>query len=125
MLYLREAVVITTGTNAGLFNFNNYNVTSDVDTFRPVLCIESTTSNEINVIYNVNGGIDLTPMTGKTVTYGGTYGDLPTPRKTGDTFTGWYTAKSGGTKIESTTKVTIANDHTIYAHWASSGTSTM
>ncbi len=53
-----------------------------------------------------------------TVTYGGTYADLPTPTKTGYNFLGWYTAATGGTKIENTTKVEITAKQTLYARWA-------
>ncbi len=53
----------------------------------------------------------------KTVTFDSTYGTLPTPTRTGYTFGGWYTSSTGGTKIESSTTVKTASDHTIYAHW--------
>ena len=55
--------------------------------------------------------------TRKTVTYDSTYGDLPTPLREGYTFDGWYTASSGGTKVESSTKVTITSNQTLYAQW--------
>ena len=44
-------------------------------------------------------------------------GQLPVPTKEYYTFEGWYTAASGGTQITSSTKVTTASNHTIYAHW--------
>ncbi|MBS7398075.1 MAG: PASTA domain-containing protein, partial [Ruminiclostridium sp.] len=50
------------------------------------------------------------------LTYGSEYGTLPTPTCEGYTFTGWYTAKSGGTEVSSSTKMG-ASDTTIYAHW--------
>ena len=53
----------------------------------------------------------------KSVTYTQTYGDLPTPTRTGYTFTGWYTAASGGSKVVSGTTVTSTSNHTLYAHW--------
>lgn len=39
------------------------------------------------------------------------------PSYTGHTFTGWYTAPTGGNKVEKTDKVTIKEDTTLYAHW--------
>ena len=54
----------------------------------------------------------------KSVVVNSTYGTLPTPTKTGYTFDGWYTAESGGSKILSSSTVTTAANHTIYAHWA-------
>jgi uncharacterized repeat protein (TIGR02543 family) len=53
-----------------------------------------------------------------TVTFTGTYGELPAPTKTGYTFAGWYSAADeDGTEILATTPVTDADDHSLYAHW--------
>ncbi len=71
--------------------------------------------NSYTVTYNANGG-SVSPAS-KSVTFDGTYGSLATPTKTGYTFAGWYTAASGGTQVTSSTKVTTASNHTIYAHW--------
>ncbi len=73
------------------------------------------TPNEYTVTYDANTG-SVNPAS-KKVTFDGTYGDLATPTKTGYTFAGWYTAKNGGTQVTSSTKVTTASNHTIYAHW--------
>ena len=51
------------------------------------------------------------------VTFGSDYGTLPTITRGGYALAGWYTAASGGTKVISTTKVTTASDHKLYAHW--------
>jgi uncharacterized repeat protein (TIGR02543 family) len=68
------------------------------------------------VTFNSNGG--STPyLASKVVTYGGVYGDLPGTGRSGCSFTGWYTAASGGAKITSSTVVSTASDHTLYAHW--------
>ena len=40
---------------------------------------------------------------------------LPTPSKTGNTFAGWYTQSSGGTKVSNT--YTPTGNVTLYAHW--------
>jgi uncharacterized repeat protein (TIGR02543 family) len=47
--------------------------------------------------------------------YGAELGALPARKKKGHTLAGWYTAKSGGKKVGSGTKV--AGDATYYAHW--------
>lgn len=57
----------------------------------------------------------------KQVAFDEVYGDLPQPSRTGYTLLGWYTSASSGTKIESTTKVTITADQTLYAHWKANG----
>ena len=62
--------------------------------------------------------IMLSRTSTKTVTYGGTYGDLTTPSRSGYTFVGWYTASSGGTKVINTSQVTTAGNHTLYARWS-------
>lgn len=51
-------------------------------------------------------------------TYDSTYGKLPTPKKKDCTFLGWYTKKTGGSQILSTSKVKITKTTTLYAHWA-------
>ncbi len=51
------------------------------------------------------------------VLYGTKYGTLPTATRTGYTFNGWYTAKTGGTKVTETTVVDYNSDITLYAHW--------
>jgi len=75
-------------------------------------------ANVYTVTFNGNNGT-MGSTTTKNVSYGSTYGNLSGIRatRTGYTFTGWYTAASGGTKVTSTTKVTQAKDHTLYAHW--------
>ena len=72
-------------------------------------------NKNFTVSYNANGGT-VSP-TSKRVVYGGTYGALATPTRTGYSFAGWYTSASGGTQITSTSRVTQHQNHTIYAHW--------
>ena len=67
------------------------------------------------VTFNANGG--TTPTSSKTVTYGSTYGTLPTPTYAGYGFKGWYTAATGGTKITSSSTVSITANQTLYAQW--------
>jgi len=45
------------------------------------------------------------------------YGPLPTPKRTNYVFSGWYTKKSGGTKVLASSKVTLTKPITLYAHW--------
>lgn len=68
------------------------------------------------VTFDANGG--TTPTASKNVTYGSTYGTLPTPTRDGYGFEGWYTSKTGGTRVTSSTSVTITAAQTLYAHWA-------
>ena len=75
------------------------------------------TAAKYKVTFNANGG--TVSEASKQVTYNSTYGTLPTPTRTGYKFAGWYTAKSGGTKVTDATKVTITKAQTLYAHWTS------
>ena len=74
------------------------------------------TSNGYTVTFDANGGGTPSPAT-TSVTYGSTYGSLATCSREGYSFDGWYTEKSGGTKIETTTTVSITDAQTLYAHW--------
>ena len=51
------------------------------------------------------------------VTIGKPYGTLPTPNRTGYSFVGWYTEKTGGTKVTETTTVGKDPPTKLYAHW--------
>ena len=74
-----------------------------------------TDSNEQDItIMNVM----LSENTTKSVTYGSTYGTLPSPTRSGYTFSGWYTASEGGSNITSGSTVSATSDHTLYARWA-------
>ena len=70
----------------------------------------------IKVTFDKNGGERVSPAS-KSVTTGEAYGALPTPRWSGHTFVGWFTAASGGRQVTSETIVTAEESHTLYAHW--------
>lgn len=75
------------------------------------------TANTYKITYNVNGGSKLKTAS-KTVTYDAAYGTLAAPKRTGYAFSGWYTAKTKGTKIMAASSVKITADTTLYAHWS-------
>ncbi|MBQ9887546.1 MAG: InlB B-repeat-containing protein, partial [Lachnospiraceae bacterium] len=67
------------------------------------------------VIFDANGGnLSITEDTYKK---GEKYGNLPTPGKVGCVFEGWYTSKTGGTKVTSESFVPNEVKKTLYAHW--------
>lgn len=80
--------------------------------------------NSRKVVFNANGGSLNKTSSVKTrtseVTYKQKYGTLPTPVRKGYVFKGWYTKKSGGSKVTGSRKVTIAKGktQTLYAHWS-------
>lgn len=68
------------------------------------------------VYFDATGGISS--FDSKEVTQGKTYGDLPTAKRDGYTFGGWYTATDGGTLIDSSSIVNLTSNTTLYAHWS-------
>ena len=73
------------------------------------------TANTYTVTFNANGGT-VSPATAS-VTYDAAYGTLPTPTYSGYRFAGWWTATSGGSLVTSSTTVSTAANHTLYALW--------
>jgi len=67
------------------------------------------------ILFNANGGYSFTVS--KVVFTGKTYGKLPTPIRIGYKFNGWYTKKTGGVKITSSTKVLTVKTEWYHAHW--------
>jgi uncharacterized repeat protein (TIGR02543 family) len=70
-------------------------------------------SANCTVTFAANGGT-VSP-TKRTVSQGAAVGTLPVPTLAGYEYLGWFTAKSGGTQISASTKVTA--NVTYYAHW--------
>lgn len=77
------------------------------------------TANSYQVRFDVNGGTAEADfdITGKTVTFDQTYGELPKLTKTGYTFDGWFDAAEGGKEITAETIVKTGRDHTLYAQF--------
>lgn len=72
-------------------------------------------AQKYTVTFDANGGsVDTTE---KKVTFDNTYGTLPTPKRTGFTFKGWYTKQTSGDRVKKDTTVATAKDHTLFAHW--------
>ena len=67
------------------------------------------------VNFDYNGGTE--GKKSMAVTYGEAYGSLPATTRTGYRFSGWYTAKTGGSKIANSTTVDNSAGSTLYAHW--------
>ena len=77
------------------------------------------TDSMVNRYYGYYAKAIANPLSTKEVKLNLPYGEMPIPNKDFADFIGWYTEKDGGTKVESTTIVTRAEDHTLYAHWYS------
>ena len=75
------------------------------------------TAKTYTVTFDANGEGATVLLPSKDVTYHSPYGELPTPTRADYEFEGWWTKKTGGSRIEPDTKVTTAEAHTLYAHW--------
>lgn len=89
--------------------------TTSVGTNPPTTLYAHWIAKKYTVTLDANGG--TVSMASRTATYGSEYPALPAPTREGYTFDGWYTQKTGGTKVDDNTTVTTAANHTLYAHW--------
>lgn len=76
----------------------------------------SATLAHYTATFDSNGGTKPT-VSSKDIISTYEYGKLPTTSRDGYIFNGWYTAKTGGTKVVPSTIVTQAKNHTLYAQW--------
>ena len=95
--------------------------TDDTDTTCNVCGYERTVAppapSEFIVTFDGNGG---TPSVGSMTTTDQKLTSLPSASRSGSySFDGWYTKKSGGTKI--TTDTVFSANTTVYAHWTYTG----
>lgn len=90
---------------------NAFTVTEDVTFYAQFISKDKTCT----VNFDANGGT-VNPAS-QEAPYLGVYGTLPTPERAGYNFAGWYTDKSGGTKVTAETTVETDQPHTLYAHW--------
>ncbi|MCR4649543.1 MAG: InlB B-repeat-containing protein [Lachnospiraceae bacterium] len=109
-----EAITAPIPTKKG-YTFAGWNVTVPEKMPAKKLTIKALwEAKYATVKLNVNGGNALTESTVKVQEYTA-YGELPKTTRTGYTFNGWYTAKSGGTKV--TAESICEGNITLYAHW--------
>ena len=73
------------------------------------------TANRYTITFDNAGGQNT--ITTKEISYGQTYGTLPTPTKAGYTFDGWY---NGSTKVTESDTVNITSNTTLTARWLGS-----
>ncbi|MCQ2070389.1 MAG: InlB B-repeat-containing protein, partial [archaeon] len=87
---------------------------SVVDALEPVLYAHWNDSRITVIFYAQNYDMDVFTTV---CTTGEKYVLPATPVYEGHTFSGWYTAATGGTKVTNKTVVTATADHILYAHW--------
>lgn len=119
--YKTDSIIFPEISRTG-YTFGGWKIGSDTynigDSYIPsnsVTAIAQWSSNQYEVSFDGNDG---TPGAEEiTVNYGLTYGALPSASRTGYTFNGWFTSKTGGTKIYPSTIVLITENQTLYAQW--------
>jgi uncharacterized repeat protein (TIGR02543 family) len=75
----------------------------------------STPNYSQTVTLNANGG--KVSKASVTALKAHKYGKLPTPKRDGYKFAGWYTAKNDGKRVKASTRVKATASHTLYARW--------
>ena len=101
-----------------LASSGNYYVITNMEDLKPALKKIAATITEAKtykVSFKANGG--TVSKASIKVTYGKAYGTLPTSVRTGYTFLGWFTKKTGGTQITAETVVALTKNQKLYAHW--------
>jgi uncharacterized repeat protein (TIGR02543 family) len=74
------------------------------------------TANRYTLSFDPNGG--TVSASAKELTFGAAVGSLPTPEREGYGFQGWYTTKTGATRIDAGTKYGFSKNTKVYARWA-------
>jgi uncharacterized repeat protein (TIGR02543 family) len=75
------------------------------------------TARTYTLSFDVGDGGSIPPD--QSVTYNSSYGSLPSSSRWGYDFEGWWSESGGtGTRIWTSTTVTTASDHSIYAKWS-------
>jgi uncharacterized repeat protein (TIGR02543 family) len=72
-------------------------------------------ANSYTVTFNAGDG-RVSPG-GKEIEYGGAYGALPTPERTGYIFNGWFMERSATSRVTPETMMRTAGNHMLYASW--------
>ena len=113
----------SSGNHAIIDNDGTYDAEDDqsqVFQYPYDLTFDAVWIKKVTITFDPGLGGSVSPKT-QEVLYGRSYGTLPTPTKSRVgytvTFKGWFTASSGGNKVEETTTVTNESDHTLYAQW--------
>jgi uncharacterized repeat protein (TIGR02543 family) len=84
-----------------------------------ISCNEPTALAVYEITFEPSGGTNLSSDT-KLVTFGSTYGTLPTVEYSEKVFSGWWTEANGnGNRITATSLVDISENQILYAKWSS------
>ena len=103
-----DSVALSQYRNPGTFKIYGKLAGSDIQVYATV------TVSAYILTFDANGG-SVSPQS-RGVAYGEKYGELPVATRSGYSFLGWYSARSGGEQVTKD-NVMGAADVTVYAHW--------
>ena len=106
----------TLDENSGVLSLCAQDSAGNKSTSRFALITKQNTATEFIVTFDGNGGM---PSVGSMTTTNQKLTSLPSASQSKHSFDGWYTEKSGGTKI--TTDTIFHADTIVYAHWTYTG----
>ena len=98
-------------------------IPTDTLGIRPVIRVKKSASGLTEKLSNVcyklsfDAQDDALSFDPKSIEVGKPYGTLPKATSKGYTFLGWYTEKSGGSKVTASTVLKNGVNKTVYAHW--------
>lgn len=88
------------------------------DTTKKLSITDPNAPASVKIVMNANGGkIGSSLSKSKTVNYGSKLGTLQVPKRAKYIFSGWYTKKTGGTKVTASTVCKYKSTTNLYAHW--------
>lgn len=88
---------------------------SKVDITKNITLYALWQANTYTLTFNANGGSAVNSV--YSIVYDTRYGTLPTTSRTYYSLIGWYTASTGGTKIENNSIYNVAGNQVLYAQW--------
>ena len=94
------------------------NLSTENGAIVPLYAVWVTGFQTVRITFDANGG-SVAPNDYWDCVVGSALEAFPTPTRPGYTFAGWWTARTGGTRMTSIARVTAAQ--TFYAYWAGSG----
>lgn len=121
----QSATIPNVGFSRTGYTFTGWNTSPDGTgtAYRPNATIQFAAQNitlyaqwkvrSYSVNFDSNGG---SAVASQSVKYGSKASRPTDPTRAGHTFQGWYTARSGGSQVSSSTTMEAANT-TVYAHW--------
>ena len=111
------AAAVTAAKNAVVYGLGTEKQ-AEVDDYAAALnaAVKALKPKSFTVTFQPAGG--KVSISSKSVTYQSAYGELPTPTRDSYTFSGWFTAGSGGSLVTKDTTVSELANHSLYAHWS-------